>query len=251
MVHNVDFYTVQRGQKHVIKEVWMAQENPIELSESKEMYLITVYRLTRDSEYASVKDIAERLGFSPPSVSERVKDLTQEGYLIHEWRQGVKLSDEGLRIAIPVLRKHRIIETFLVRMAGYALDEVHAEACQLEHAISERLVNQLENILGYPQVDPHGHPIPTPEGIIPEIETRSLADVSPGEKVRVSLVNDWNQEQLSYLQTLELTPGIEVLVVGVAPFDGPVTLQIGEKTVALARSMARRIGVVSSVEEQQ
>jgi DtxR family Mn-dependent transcriptional regulator len=228
----------------------MAQENPIELSESKEMYLVTVYRLTRDSEYASVKDIAERLGISPPSVSERVKGLTQEGFLIHEWRQGIKLSDEGLHIAIPILRKHRLIETFLVRMAGYALDEVNAEACRLEHAISERLVDQLEAMLGYPQVDPHGHPIPTREGIIPEIGTRPLADALPGEKVWVSRVNDWDQEQLSYLQKLTLTPGTEVLVVSVAPFDGPVTLQIGEKTVAISRSMARKIGVVSSLEEQ-
>jgi DtxR family Mn-dependent transcriptional regulator len=149
------------------------------------------------------------------------------------------------------LRKHRIIETFLVRMAGYSLDELHAEACRLEHAISERLVDQLETMLGYPQVDPHGHPIPTPEGVIPTIETRPLADVSPGERVRVALVNDWNQEQLSYLQGLGLTPGTEAVIERVAPFDGPVTLRIGERTVAIGRRIARRIGVVAPLEEEK
>lgn len=228
----------------------MAQENPMQLSESKQMYMVTVYQLTRDSEYTSTKAIAGRLGVSRPSVSERVRDLTQQGYLIHERRQGTKLSAEGLRIAIMVLRKHRLIETFLVRMAGYTLDQVHAEACRLEHAVSERLANQLEVILGYSQVDPHGHPIPTPEGIIPQIENRPLADVLAGERVRISRADDWDQEQLSYSKKLTLTPGTEVLVENVAPFEGPVTLRIGDRTIAVDRSLARKIGVSATPEEQ-
>jgi DtxR family Mn-dependent transcriptional regulator len=230
----------------------VVQENSMHLSESKEMYLVAVYRLTRDRDYASTKAIAARLGVSPPSVSERVKHLAQQGYLIHKCYQGTKLSAQGRRIALTVLRKHRLVETFLVRMAGYTLDEIQAEACRLEHAVSQRLANQLEAMLGYPRVEPHGHPIPTPQGNIPVLETRPLADVLPGEKVRVSSVDDWDQEQRgsgrseSYVQTLTLTPGTEVLVINVAPYEGSVTLRIGERTVAIDRTMARKIGVVSA-----
>jgi DtxR family Mn-dependent transcriptional regulator len=159
----------------------MPQENLESLSESIEMYLVTIYRLTRDCDYTSGTAIAERLGISCPSVSERVKYLTEQGYLIHECHQGVKLSAEGERVAIQIVRRHRLIETFLVRMAGYALDEAHAEACGLEHVMSEHLVNHLEMMLGYPQVDPHGRPIPTAEGVLPEIATHSPADVLPGK----------------------------------------------------------------------
>lgn len=226
----------------------MTQENPRQLSESIEMYLVTIFRLTRDGGYASTKDITARLGISLPSVSESVKRLAQHGYLIHEWRQGTKLSTEGRRIATIVLRKHRLIETFLNRMAGYAIDEIHDEACRLEHATSERLVKQLEAMLGYPQMDPHGHPIPTPEGVIPMLETRPLADVSPGEKVVVSCVDDWDQDHISYLRELGLTPGTEVVVVEAAPFEGPLTLRIDDRTVAVACTMAREIGVTSTRE---
>jgi DtxR family transcriptional regulator, Mn-dependent transcriptional regulator len=223
----------------------MTQENLESLSESIEMYLVTIYRLTRDGNYTSGTAIAERLGISCPSVSERVKHLTEQGYLIHECRQGVKLSAEGERVAIQIVRRHRLIETFLVRVVGYALDEVHAEACGLEHAMSERLVNQLEMMLGYPQVDPHGHPIPTAEGVAPEIETQPLADVLPGKKVQIFRVEDWDQDYLAYLHSLQLIPGVEVRVVETAPLEGPLTLNIDDKTVVVDRAIAREIGVIS------
>jgi DtxR family Mn-dependent transcriptional regulator len=212
-------------------------------TESTEMYLITVYRLTRRAPSATTKDIADMLGISPPSVSERLKRLAQQGYLIHGWREGAKLTPEGEHIAVNVLRKHRLIETFLVQMAGYAIDEVHDEACHIEHAISERLADRLEAMLGRPQVDPHGHSIPAKDGTLTTVAYQLLANVAAGQTVFIRQVSDWNNDQLSYITSLGLAPGVEVTVINHAPFDGPLTLKLGDRSVALARDMAQTIGV--------
>jgi DtxR family Mn-dependent transcriptional regulator len=213
-------------------------------TESTEMYLITVYRLTRQTPRATTKDIANLLKVSQPSVSEQLKRLTKQGYLEHEWREGATLTEPGQRIAINVLRKHRLIETFLVEMAGYTLDEVHDEACQMEHAISDRLADQLEEMLGCPQIDPHGHPIPNKDGAVAKLNYLSLAEVLPGETVVIGEISDWETEELQYLCKIGLVPGTTVTVSTVAPFDGPLTLEVEEKTIALARSIAEKIGVV-------
>jgi len=212
-------------------------------TESTEMYLITVYRLTCQTPRALTKDIATLLKISQPSVSEQLKRLTKQGYLNYQWREGATLTEKGERIAINILRKHRLLETFLIKMAGYGLDEVHDEACQMEHAISDRLADALEAMLGYPQVDPHGHPIPDKNGAVTDLNYPSLAEISPGEVVVIREVRDWEQEELHYLCELGLTPGIEVSVSTVAPFDGPLTLEVAEKPIAISRSIAEKIGV--------
>lgn len=212
-------------------------------TESTEMYLITVYRLTRRAAHATTKEIATLMGVSAPSASERVKRLAEQGYLNHEWREGTTLTPEGERIAINVLRKHRLMETFLVKLAGYALNEIHDEACQLEHAMTDRLADRLEEMLGYPEFDPHGHPIPTKTGQVTQSHYPSLVDVAPGETVVVQQVSDWDGAQLSYLCQVGLVPGVRVTVVEVAPFEGPMTLKIGEQTVAVAQNIARVVGV--------
>jgi DtxR family Mn-dependent transcriptional regulator len=212
-------------------------------SESTEMYLITVYRLTRLSPRASTKDMATLLQISQPSVSEQLKRLTQQGYLSYQWREGATLTKRGERIAINVLRKHRLLETFLAQMAGYDLDEVHVEACDMEHAISDRFADRLEIMLGCPTVDPHGHAIPNKNGDITEFEYSPLADVSPGQIVIIRQVSDWEPRELQYLCRLGLIPGTEIKVSTVAPFDGPLTLEVSGQNVAIAREIARKIGV--------
>jgi len=212
-------------------------------TESTEMYLITVYRLTRQSPHASTKEVATMLGVSAPSASERIKRLTAQGYLNHEWREGTTLTAEGERIALNVLRKHRLAETFLVNMAGYALDEIHEEACHMEHAISDRLADRLEAMLGYPTLDPHGHPIPTKEGIVTALSYPTLAEMNAGQSLTVQQITDWDEAQLSYLCELGLIPGAELIIQEIAPFDGPMTLLINDKTVALAQNLAQSVYV--------
>jgi DtxR family Mn-dependent transcriptional regulator len=212
-------------------------------TEATEMYLITVYRLTCLAPRASTKDIATLLNISQPSVSEQLKRLTQQGYLNYQWREGATLTEKGERIAINVLRKHRLLETFLVQMAGYDLDEVHEEACDMEHAISDRLADRLEEMLGHPSVDPHGHPIPTKTGEVADLQYLPLADVSPGQSVVIRQVRDWELEELQYLRQLDLMPGVKITVSTIAPFNGPLTLDINGQSVAIARDIAQKIGV--------
>lgn len=215
-------------------------------SEATEMYLITVYRLTRRSPRAATKDIATMLGVSLPSVSERVKRLAQQGYLLYEWREGAALSALGEQIAISVLRKHRLVETFLVEKAGYALDEIHDEACKIEHAISDRLANQLEIMLNFPTLDPHGHPIPARDGSVQRLVYPTLAQIEPGQPVIIRQVSDWDNAQLQYLVELGLTPGETITVQHRAPFDGPLTLECRGQTIALALELAHCLGVQST-----
>lgn len=212
-------------------------------SEATEMYLITIYRLTRKAAQASTTDIATLLGVSPPSVSERIKRLAEQGYLNHEWREGTTLTPKGEQVAINILRKHRLLETFLAQMAGYDIDEIHDEACKMEHAISNRLADRLEAMLNYPNVDPHGHPIPAQDGRVDALKYPLLAEADTNETVIIKQVSDWNLEQLRYLKELGLTPGAQVTIIDKAPFDGPLTLQVDNRIVALAPELAREIGV--------
>jgi len=215
-------------------------------TESTEMYLITVYRLTRQASHAHTKDIASLMGVSPPSASEQIKRLAKRGYLNHEWREGATLTAKGEQIALNVLRKHRLVETFLVQMADYEIDEIHDEACAIEHAISDKLANRLETLLNYPTIDPHGHPIPTQTGKINHPTYRLLSDVSVDETATIQQVSDWQTEQLRYLREIGLVPGVSIKVIAVAPFDGPLTLQVGDNIVAVAREIARTVGVTTT-----
>ncbi len=212
-------------------------------TESTEMYLITVYRLTRETPRASTKDIATLLKVSQPSVSEQLKRLAKQGYLNYQWREGATLTEKGEPIAINVLRKHRLLETFLVNMAGYELDEVHEEACEMEHAISNRLADRLEVMLDYPEVDPHGHPIPGKDGRVTSPDCFALADVPAGQTVTICQVSDWHPQELAYLRQVNLVPDTIVTVAEIAPFDGPFTLEVNGQTIAISREIAQKIGV--------
>ncbi len=213
------------------------------LSESTEMYLITIYRLTTKSEHASVGEIADIRGIHHSSVSEKIRRMEEQNYVTYNARNGVSLTEEGRRIAVSVLRKHRLIKTFLVKMADYPIDEVYDEACRLEHAISDRLADSLEQMLGNPEVDPHGYPIPSHDGTIRDLHYHTLNDYHPGDAVVVRRVNALNHDKLSYLKDLGLIPGAVVQINAIAPFDGPLTLTVGDKVVVVAPSLAQEVEV--------
>jgi DtxR family Mn-dependent transcriptional regulator len=219
------------------------------LTESTEMYLKAIYRLTQREAYASTSGLAAALGVSPASVSEKIKSLAEQDYLIHEWREGVALTTKGRKVALNVLRKHRLVGTFLVQKAGYEIDEIYDEACQLEHAVSDRLINRFEEILGYPTVDPLGNPIPDREGRVTPRHYRMLSEMAVGKTVVVQALETEDSERLRYLRTLGLVPGSEVVISDVAPFDGPLTVTVGKKKVAIAPALAAIVGVTNGIEE--
>ncbi|ACD90613.1 iron (metal) dependent repressor, DtxR family [Chlorobium limicola DSM 245] len=215
-------------------------------SESSEMYIQTIFRLTRKQSNASISEVAAALGFSLSTVSEKVKHLTHDGYLVHEWREHVSLSEKGQITACRILRKRRLIETFLYKFAGYGLHEVHDEACRLEHVISERLADAIEGMLGFPKTDPHGHDIPSKKGILPERKLTTLYETADEKSVTVAALQTTDPELLKYINDMGLTPGIRCQVIDKAPFKGPVRIKVNDRILPLSVTMASLIEVVPS-----
>lgn len=213
------------------------------LSESSEMYLQAVFRLSEKNSEVTIGQIADAMGHSLSTVSEKVRRLTDQGLLLHEWREGVALSEEGERVAGKLLRKRRLIETFLVRMAGYLPYEVHEDACRLEHVISERLTEALDRMLDYPRSDPHGHPIPSSGGELNKKDTVPLSTIGPGDQARVAAICTRDAEMMKYINELGLHPDSTCKVIEKAPFDGPVIVAMNGKNVAVAASLASLIEV--------
>jgi DtxR family Mn-dependent transcriptional regulator len=212
-------------------------------TESTEMYLAAIYRLTLRAPHAKVSDIAASLRISLPSVSEKVKHLAEQGLVVHKWREGVSLTGQGRKLALAMLRKRRLIETFLVRMADYSLHEVDSDACRLEHAVSDRLADRLDVILEHPVEDPHGHPIPTKDGQLIKEELPLLSEFGKGESVICRQLDClFTHDQLRLLCDAGVEPGAELNILEIGE-NGNWTLDINGREVVLPADLIMRISV--------
>src|SRR6476660_1468611 len=208
------------------------------LTRSVEDYLKAIYTLSPEGRPASTSDIAHRLELSPPSVSGMVKRLSEQGLLEHVPYKGVQLTEEGRRAALRMIRRHRILEAYLVARLGYGWDTVHDEAERLEHAVSDTLVQRMAEALGNPGADPHGEPIPTADGLIEEISATPLSDVAVGETVEVRRVTAGDPDRLRYLASVGLTPGAVLTALEHQPFRGPTTFRINDRVRVLGHELA-------------
>lgn len=196
------------------------------LTRSTEDYLKAIYRLSGEDAPASTNAIAAHLSLAPASVSGMIKRLSEQGLLEHVPYRGVSLTAEGRRIALRMLRRHRLIEAYLVGFLGYTWDTVHEEAERLEHAVSEALIERMAHALGNPRFDPHGDPIPDADGRIAEFIYVPLTDIDAGETVVISRADTADGGRLRYLASEGLTPGTVVTIVEHQPFRGPVTVRV-------------------------
>ena len=196
------------------------------LTRSVEDYLKAVYSLTEREESASTSALAEVLDVQPASVTGMVKRLAETGYLEHARYHGVTLTEAGSREALRIIRRHRILETYLYTHLGYSWEDVHQEAERLEHAASDALIDRMAGVLEHPSHDPHGAPIPTPSGEIERPECVTLNEVALGTAVQIRSVPDEDPARLRYLETLGLVPGARITVRDRAPFDGPTTVSV-------------------------
>jgi DtxR family Mn-dependent transcriptional regulator len=187
--------------------------------------------------------IAERLGLSAAAVTAMVKRLAEQGLLRHEPYYGVRMTAAGELAALRIIRRHRVLELFLVETLGYEWDRVHDEAERLEHAASDELIERLARLLGEPERDPHGNAIPTVDGEVDRARYPALGDLEPGEAHRILEVEVEEAEQLRYLGSLDLYPGAEVEVVSKSPFEGPVSLSVNGRPAVISHSLAQRIRV--------
>lgn len=198
----------------------------MELTKSTEDYLKAIFALESATGAAQTSAIADALAVAPPSVSGMVKRLSESGLLEHVPYRGVQLTASGKRAALRMVRRHRILETYLTIKLGYDWDSVHEEAERLEHAVSDELVERMAMALGNPRYDPHGAPIPTAAGEIEAVEHVSLADVPVGEVAELKMVSDKDPELLRYVASLGLRPGVSFEVAARQPFRGPVTIRL-------------------------
>jgi len=217
------------------------------LSRSVEDYLKAIYGLCEAGEAASTSAVAEALDIQPASVTGMVKRLAESGLLEHVPYRGVRLTRRGTREALSVLRRHRILETYLCERLGYSWDDVHGEAERLEHAASDALIERMAAALEFPRHDPHGAPIPTRTGDIESTDPATLADAQPGDRVRIRAVRDEHSADLRSMAAEGLVPGARVLVTTTQGVEGAVEISLGaggEESRAVQEGLARQIYVV-------
>ena len=214
-----------------------------ELSEAIQDYLKEIYKLEASGGRATTTQIAKAMRVAPSSATAMLKKLGALGLVEHARYKGVALTDAGERVALEVIRHHRLLEQYLAETLGLSIDAVHAEADRLEHALSEELESRIDQSLGYPTHDPHGDPIPNAELELDRSKLKPLAELSPGERATVRRVPDGDADLLRYLSDLSLVPGRRVELRLSAPFGGPVTVVIAGTEHAISRELATQIGV--------
>src|SRR5215213_5985373 len=209
------------------------------LTRSVEDYLKAIYQLSPEGgRPASTSDIAHLLALSPPSVTGMVKRLSEHGLLEHVPYRGVQLTDEGRRAALRMVRRHRLIEAYLVEFLGYPWDTVHEEAERLEHAVSDTLVERMATALGNPDVDPHGDPIPSADGLVRELSCTPLSDIPVGQTVEIHRVHENQPDRLRYMASLGLRPGVRISVIDRQPFDDLVTIEVAGQQHVIGRELS-------------
>jgi DtxR family Mn-dependent transcriptional regulator len=210
---------------------------------SQEDYLKALYQLHGDQRPVPTRDLAQRLGISSPSVSEMVTRLSAQGLVEHDRYRGQQLTREGRKVALELVRHHRLLEMFLVQILDYSWDEVHDEAERLEHVISERMEQRIFELLGRPELDPHGHAIPTLGGKVRPLSDRPLSGCRVGEKVVVQGVSDDDAGLLRELERRGLMPGTRIEVVAESKFEGPINVRIKGRRSNIPLGLARAVFV--------
>ncbi len=213
-------------------------------SDKMEEYLEAIHKLEQEGKPVRPHKLAENLKVSPPAVAEMLRSLTQNGFVERTDDSGILLTPAGEKAAVGVVRQHRLWERFLTDKLGLPWHKVHDEACRLEHIASPEMQEGLEKLLANPETCPHGQPIPTRDGVYPQLpDTRPLAQLGPGQRALIVKISEEDTEMLQYLATLGLIPKIQIKVEEVAPFNGPLLVKVGRSKYAIGRDVASRIQV--------
>ena len=220
-----------------------ASPSSTRITQAMEDYLKAAYRLQREGGAVTTQRLAEALGLSGPSVTNMVKRLDEVKLVRHTRYHGIELTPAGERIALEVIRHHRLIELYLAEALGYHWDEVHDEAERLEHHVSEELEARMDSFLGHPTIDPHGDPIPSRDGVIADVPAVRLVDLDTGEEATVRRVSDRDAEQLRYLGDLGIRPGAVVTIVEKLPFQGPLRIRVDSAEHVIGQPIAAAVNV--------
>jgi len=215
-------------------------------SQSEENYLKAIYHLSEHAQSGiSTNAIAQKLATKASSVTDMVKRLAEKELLVYKKYQGVSLTELGRKIAAGVIRKHRLWEVFLVEKLNFSWDEVHDVAEQLEHIQSVKLINELDGFLGFPKTDPHGDPIPDKEGKFHPIQKRLLSTLKENESGVCVGVDDSSSDFLKYLDKHKISLGKRIEVVAIEPFDGSLTIKVGDHQLSISNKISNNIYIQS------
>lgn len=217
-----------------------------------ENYIKAIYQIcaAQSDKSAATGQVASVLGVSPGSVTSMVKTLSESGLVTYAPYEGVRLTAAGRALALRVLRRHRLIELFLVKTLELSWDEVHDEAEHMEHAVSDLLVDRIDAYLGYPTVDPHGDPIPRADGSLDDRDCRQLLDCAAGDEFRLARVVDQSPQFLRFLTDTGLTLGTHGKVVGNNPDSGTLEVRCGDQEITLGHGAAAKL-LVTPIEKRK
>lgn len=221
----------------------MEHQDVLEPSAAMRQYLAEIYRLQEDSPTVSTTSLADRLNVSPPAIPRMLKRLQSVGYVKHVPYQGVELTQRGREEALREIRRHRILEVFLVNVMGFTWDEAHEHADALSAGLNNDLTERMAEMTGFPQRCPHGEPIPDADGRLPEVNDVCIVNLGVGYQGVVSRVRTHEPEKLQYLASLNLTPGISFEILGRAPFNGPMRLRVGREEVVVGYELMKSLWV--------
>ncbi|MCA9743343.1 metal-dependent transcriptional regulator [candidate division KSB1 bacterium] len=208
-----------------------------------EDYLKAIYKIGTQKDKISTSAIARKLGVAQASVTGMIKKLAEMKLLDYSPYRGVQLTTAGRKIALETIRHHRLLELYLHEALGYTWDQVHEEAEHLEHHISEEFEEKMDVLLGRPSYDPHGAPIPTKDGELPDIEHQHLSDLQPGGVATIRRVSDEDPEKLRYLGKLKLFPEAEIEIISREPFNGSTKIKVHGSVHSLSKELCDAIFV--------
>lgn len=215
------------------------------LSQSVEDYLKAIYILETEGDGATTTNIADTLKISSASVTNMLKRLAGMNLIEHRSYKGATLTEAGLKIALEILRHHRLLELYLKEVMGYSWDEVHDEAEKLEHHISEQFEDKIAELLDHPTHDPHGDPIPSKDGVVPEMASLSLTDAEVDKPYIIGRVKDQEPELLRYLEKTGIIPGVKLVITKKDPFEGPVQIKLENEEKTVGYKIASQIYLVT------
>lgn len=206
-------------------------------------YLAEIYRLQEDSPLVTTTNLAERLHVSAPAIPRMLKRLRSAGYVEHKPYQGFALTELGREEALKEIRRHRVLEVFLVNVMGFTWDETHEHADDLGKGLNDTIVTRMAEMTDFPRRCPHGEPIPDDNGQLPEVSDICLINLGVGYRGKISRVRTHDPERLKYFSTLGLMPEKEVEIVGRAPFNGPMRLRVDREEVVLGIELIKLLWV--------
>jgi len=219
------------------------EDKPYSISNETEEYLEAICRLEEKSGLARTNDLANQLGVVPGSITNTVESLEKRGLIVHKPYRGVKLTEKGRKLALEVLRKHRLAERLITDILRMDWSKAHETACRLEHAIPEDMIKPLEKALKHPQTCPHGNPIPTKYGVVPAEETKPLTDLNTEENATIVKITEEKHDLLQHLATMGLRPGETVKIEKKTPVDSLIVVRVREVTHTLSHDLASAIRV--------